>query len=173
MRKRLGVWVVAATLVLGGCSASGINADVSYDSSVDFVSNKSYRWVTQPVTDYAPGNLQIQESFLVTLKLHITDHLSAKGYDVSSNPRFLVNYALGESQNVQVQPGITGFGTGKYSTFNVVTSKERVLVVDVLDAQTRKSLWRGWAPFVLETNQDQLTAAKNALDAILARFPPS
>ncbi len=173
MRKLLGLWVIGAALALAGCGTSRIDAEVSYDTSADFVTDTSYQWVAQPITDYAPGNVEIQESFLVTLKLHITDSLSAKGYEVSDMPRFLVNYALGESQNVQVQSGIGGFGTGKYSDFNVVTTKERVLVVDVLDARSRKSLWRGWAPFELETNQDQLTAAKNALDAILARFPPS
>ena len=173
MRNIFGIWAVATALLLAGCGTPPINAEVSYDTSADFASQRSYQWVKQPITEYAPGNTQIQESFLVTLKLHITDSLTAKGYDVSNTPKFLVNYALGESQNVQVQSGIGGFGTGKYSDFNVVTTKERVLVVDVLDAQTRKSLWRGWAPFVLETNQNQLTAAKNALDAILARFPPS
>ena len=173
MRKLVGLCVIGTALILAGCGTTGVDAEVSYDTSADFVTDKSYRWVKQPVAEYAPGNVAIQESFLVTLKLHITDSLSTKGYDVSDTPRFLMNYALGESQNVQVQSGISGFGTGKYSDFNVVTTKERVLVVDVLDARTRKSLWRGWAPFELDSNQDQLAAAKNALDAILARFPPS
>ncbi len=163
-------WMLGC-LMLAACASSGADVEVSYDRGTDFVSEKSYQWVRQPVAKYAPGDLNIRESVLTTLKLHISDSLSAKGYNTGPSPRFLVNYALGAAQNVRVQPGVGGFGAGKYTPF-VTTETESVLVIDVQDAASGRSLWRGWAPVSLETGQDRLAAIKDTADAVLSRFPP-
>lgn len=164
--------VFLACLALTACGSPGGNAEVSFDRNTDFVSDKSYQWVKQPIRKYAPSDLAIRESVLTTVKLHITDRLSAKNFAPSDTPRFLVNYVLGPSQNVRVRPGVGGFGAGKYSPF-ITTETETVLVIDVQDAQSGQSLWRGWAPITLVDKQDRLDAIKGAADAILYRFPPS
>lgn len=165
------VVIICGALLIGACGSPGLDAEVSFDRNADFVSDRSYQWVEQPVQDYAPGDYRIRESFLTTVKLHISDVLAAKGYVTGETPRFLVNYALGASQNVQVQQGIGGFGTGKYTPF-VTTSTDTLLVIDVTDALSERSVWRGWAPVSMETGQSDLDAVKQAADAILARFPP-
>ncbi len=163
--------IICGALLIGACSSPGTDAEVSFDRNADFVSDRSYQWVEQPLEEYAPEDYRIRESFLTTVKLHISDILAAKGYVTGETPRFLVNYALGASQNVRVQQGIGGFGTGKYTPF-VTTSSETLLVIDVADAMSERSVWRGWAPVTLESGQSDLDAVKRAADEILSRFPP-
>ena len=164
--------LVLGCLILAACASTGSDTELSYDRGTDFMSEKSYQWVKQPVGQYAPGDLDIRESVLTTIKLHITDRLSAKGYNTGPSPRFLVNYALGASQNVRVQPGVGGIGAGKYTPF-ITTATETVFVIDIQDAATGRSLWRGWKPVSLSSGQDNLGIIKDAADAILNRFPPN
>lgn len=159
-------------LPLVSCGSAGIDTEVSYDRRTDFNTNRTYQWVQQETQEYAPKDVWINESFLTTVKLHITGRLAAKGFKKAQTPQFLVNYAIGPSQNVRLRQGGIGVSGTKYSPFLVTTELQTVLVIDVSDAVSGRSLWRGWAPLNKETGQDQLDAAKATADAVLGRFPP-
>ncbi len=172
MKRRNLVLCLAAGVLAAACGSTANNAEISYDRAVDFETDKSYQWVNQPIGDYAPGDFRVQESFLTTIRLYISDSLAAKGYLAGNPPRFLVNYALGDTQDVQIQQGSSGLGAGKYSPFIVTTVTETIVVIDIRDAASDRSVWRGWAPMTQEVGESSLDAAKRTVDTILARFPP-
>jgi hypothetical protein len=68
-----------------------------------------------------------------------------------------------------------GIGTGWYGPSHSTTRTvpKGTLVIDVLEAETRKVVWRGWAKDTLTASGDPRGAIFDAVGRILAQFPPA
>jgi len=164
------------SILLVGCAPISTNFD--YDVSWDFESLKTYQLLSPPV-DSAVNSLSRDR-----VRNAINSELIARGYnEVDTDPDFQVAYHVGSQDKIQVSDWGYGYGGrgsyygygGRRSAVDVYQYQEGSLIVDIVDTDTHKLIWRGTARKVLDTNPtpEQRTATVNAAVAkILADFPP-
>ena len=174
----------ALTLVLGlaGCETLRVGSD--YDRTADFASYHSFIWL--PREDYGVSNPLVVER----ARDAIQARLEQKGYTLASDPEyadFAVDFTIGarERTDIRAYPapysgawywygphwwGYPYWGTG----VDVYRYREGVLAIDVFDAKTHRPIWHGWAkkPLTRRDMEQSGQSIREAVDAVLARFPP-
>jgi hypothetical protein len=121
----------------------------------------------------------------------IEQALRTRGYELrTSGPvDFLVSYAnevrreqrhqsspvsLGVGYGTYVGSGV-GIGTGWHGPSDVRsrTIAKGTLVIDVLEAETKRVVWRGWAKDTLSADGDPRAEIFAAVSEIFAQYPPA
>ena len=134
-----------ATLAAAGLllSSAAMAQEVSYDhdKTTDFSAFTTYAWVPgTPVKDDL-NHKRIVEA--------VDIQLTAKGLvevDGSASPDLLVAYRAGVSRDVQVSgSGVGGYRPARWGSARVKQVMVGVLVVELIDARTRKVVWRAVA----------------------------
>jgi hypothetical protein len=121
----------------------------------------------------------------------IDQALRTRGYELrrSGAVDFLVSYAneirleqRHESSPVSIGVGYgsyvgsgVGIGTGWYGPSDVRSRSvaKGTLVIDVLEAETKRVVWRGWAKDTLSRHGDPRAEIFAAVNEIFAQFPPA
>jgi hypothetical protein len=122
----------------------------------------------------------------------IRRELSAKGYTAASdeaNADFTVDFTIGSKERTDINSypdayagggwgwGHRGWWGGGYwgTDLDVRQYREGTLSIDVFDAHTHRPVWHGWAKKELSRKdiEQSETPIRNAVAAVLARFPPS
>jgi len=118
--------------------------------------------------------------------------LRSRGYELrtSGDVDFLVSYSneirleqrhrttspvrVGVGYGTYVGSGV-GIGTGWYGPSDVTSQgiAKGTLVIDVLEAGSRRVVWRGWAKDTLSPDGDPRAEIFAAVNEILAQFPPA
>jgi len=167
----------AFSILLVGCAPISTNFD--YDVNWDYDSLKTYQLLTPP------ANSEVNSLSRDRVTNAINSELIARGYDkVSENPDFLVAYHVGSQHKIEVSDwGYAYGGRGSYygyggrrTAVEVYQYQEGSLIIDIVDTETHKLIWRGTARKVLDTNPtpEERTATVNAAVAkILEAFPPT
>jgi hypothetical protein len=184
MRK---IWlaVLAATLVLGGCSGVQVNQD--YDPATDFKSMQAYRWESE--TQAKTGDLRIDNPLRDTrIRAAVARQLSEKGFVQAADGQaaFLVRYQYTLRQKIESDGagGGIGFGIGSYGrhggvaigTGNTIREyDEGTLTIDFVDAASQALLWRGTGTQRFREYNDPEKTSRDIntlVETILAQFPP-
>lgn len=169
-------------LALSGCETLRVGSD--YDRAANFSSYHTFTWL--PRQEYSYVNPMMIEQ----AKDAILSALEQKGYRYvadSAEADFAVDFTLGSHERVDVhtypQPyawpwygygrfwwGYPYWGTG----IDVSRYREGTLAIDVFDAKTHRPVWHGWAKKELshEDIVKSSDAIRQAVDAVLAKFPP-
>jgi hypothetical protein len=166
----------ACAILLGGCAPISTNFD--YDVNWDYDSLKTYQLLTPPATS------EINSLSRDRVTNAINSEFIARGYsEVDADSDFLVAYHAGSQDKIEVSDwGYAYGGRGSYygyggrrTAVDVYQYQEGSLIIDIVDTETHKLIWRGTARKVLDTNPtpEQRTATVNAAVAkILEGFPP-
>ena len=101
--------------------------------------------------------------------------LQAKGYsEVTDGPDFIISMYLGMLTRSEITD--SGYRAGGWKgPVHVHTYEEGALIVDVLEARTRKVIWHGRATEAMSTGarQQAMTEAHDhAVETLLEYFPP-
>ncbi len=177
--------LLLTSVLLAACG--GIRVSQDYLPEASFNQLKTYRW--DPALLAKEDKVE-NNNPLLNQRIHkaIDRKLAAMGYQLTDSDKadFRVSY------QTQVQPrieseGTTGsfaigfgnighFGAIGIHTGNIITEKdEATLVIDVIDNNSGKLLWRGVSTRYAYTHTDpeKLTQIINKhVDAILSQFPP-
>lgn len=182
-------------LLLGlasGCTALSVRTD--YDPEASFPAFRSYAWLERPpATDGAP---RVDDNSLLHRRIHtaIDAGLQAAGYTLgdAGEVDFLVSYYLTIDKMTSVTyinnhwgygPGWGGryrhhTRPGFYPAFSqpVVNEYEQgTLILDVIQPEGRKLVWRGSVSSELDysaTPEARQGKINKAVTAVLAEFPP-
>lgn len=174
----LGVLVLAL-----GCSSVTIKHD--YDKDANFAAYKTYAWLAVP-TD-AAGSVQaaLERNSLLDkrIKESVNANLSAKGYTAdASNPDFVLLYHTGAEDKINVTDW--GYGYGRYGYggwyggggVDVTQYREGTLILDVIDANAKQLVWRGFATAALNPDapmEKREQRLNDVIAQILTKFPPT
>ena len=173
-------------LTLAACAGTRVATD--YDPSAQFDALRTYVWVD-------PVGVEIEDplldSQLLTQKMHrsVGDLLTQRGYSVASDPAsadFVVTYHTASKERLRDRGGFSiGFGLGRswhhghHSMFlgdryfpQIEGYQEGTLIIDVLAADSRDLLWRGWIRNTVDPRNYTVEAVDEAVREILAQFPP-
>lgn len=174
--------ILAAALGVSACATLRVGSD--YDRGTAFASYHSFVWL--PRENYGTRNpLVVQRT-----REAIQSELERKGYSLASDAadaQFAVDFTIGSRERVDVSAypapyggpwywygrgwwGYPYWGTG----VDVHRYREGILAIDVFDAHTHRPVWHGWARKALtEADMERSgQAIREAVDAVLARFPP-
>jgi hypothetical protein len=176
-----------ALALLAACASDRVGHDAYPDAPIPF-----YR--TFGILEAKPSEAVAEDPrFGPLLDRHTEDAidlaLHRRGYELRTNGPvdFLVSYSnevsferrhrsspvsVGVGYGTYLGSGV-GLGTGWYGPSDVRsrTIPHGTLVVDVLEAETRRVIWRGWAKDTLSSGGDPRAEIFSAVDQIFARFP--
>jgi len=140
---------VALLVVIGTVSVNAQKVKVGADPAVDASKYKTYAW-SKPLP---PGNPFVQQTIIQSIE----QALAAKGLTkVEENPDITVAYYAAANGNLQIgYPNWANAMGSALSTGIAVDSQTWVvskgmLVVDIADAGTKSTVWRGSATQTLE-----------------------
>jgi hypothetical protein len=174
---RTGVLLLALA-ALAGCTAV-YDVRYDYDPTADLARLKTYAHVPPPQGDPGKDHVRVSPLTDARVKLALDRALPARGLtlDAAGAPDLLVGYFIAVNQRVD-WAWVSGYwGWGWWGPPQAVpyTYDEGTLVVDLVDATTRKLVWRGSCASVLdpsadpERNQARIDAA---VERILSNWPP-
>ena len=176
-------WLTATLLVAFflGCASTRVTDD--YDVNADFSSYATFAWLPQP--QEMTGDARINNPLIAErVRSAIDRTLTAKGYRPASEtpPDFFVGYFLSLEQKLDVYTIDRYYGAGPYRRWSgagfethVNQYEEGTLVIDIVDAAAERLVWRGSGSRRISkspTPQKSTQRVNEAVEAILARFPP-
>jgi hypothetical protein len=163
----------ALTLVSTAAAAQEVTYD--FDQSADFSRLQSYVWVRgTPVNDEF-NHRRIVEA--------IDAQLAAKGLhraEAGERPDVLIAYHAAFAENLEVHALSSGWGgyrfaPGRSGTARVEEVLVGTLVVDVIDARSGSTLWRGTASREIDVKASPEKREKNvnrATEKLFKNYPP-
>jgi len=162
--RRLGL-VLAIMVAVAGCAAMTVSSHI--ERSVNFTDYVTYDWGPPDNLPVGDPRLDNNPFFRDYLMGAIEKKLAAKGYEraVTGEPDLLVHYHASVNQRVEVSAADAHYG---YCYDNceprIVDYEEGTLVVDVVDRNTGKVVWRGWSQDTMNgviDHQDRLEKQVN------------
>ena len=171
--------VLIGALFLSAC-APRIYVDQDPDAKLG--GYHRFAWLSPPPS---PVRDPILDSQILDGRVHkaVSADLKARGYEEvapDANPDFLVTYHTSAKQTLQstgpsfsfgfVDAFPRGFGAVGFGP-DVQTRDEGTLMLDVLDAQNKRLVWRGWTTELLNQDNYSDSAVAGAVKDIFDKFP--
>jgi hypothetical protein len=156
--------LVALLLAAAGCR--GVSVDSTYDPTADFGRLRTYDWLSVP----PQARTAVQDVSLIDLiRLEIERHGLQRR---QADPDLLV--AVHRSLEGNLNTKGWGYET-QGGRLRHYTLQEGTLVVDLVDAKTKRTVWRGSAEGVFKFDEDpaqQRQMIEELLREMFADFPP-
>jgi len=159
------------------CSTT-YNVTYDYDPQANFSDLKTFDWMQ------VPEKAGINSLVVQRVKNAVNAELKAKGLIMTSNnPDFLIAEHLGKKDQVQVTDWGYGYGRRGYrgghrgtGGVSVYQYEEGFLILDFVDAKSKKLIWRGSAKAEVhnvDTPEKREKRINAAVKEILKKYPPS
>lgn len=177
MKSMKAFCLLACIGLIGGCSAvHGVKYD--YSRQTDFGKYMTYDWMS------VPASVDIDERVAERVKKAVDFQLSAKGLKrTSQNPDFLIAEHLAKKDRAGFNDWEYDFGplpgywggdsaAGDITPYNYA---EGSLILDFVDAGTKKLFWRGTANADLQnidSPDESQTLIDETVQKILQKYPP-
>ena len=177
---------------ISSCSALRVQTD--YDPSLDFTRFRTFAWLEAPVlttpsdgvTDVAVNPFAVNSMLDARVRAAVDQELERQGYRpamADSAPSFQLQYhvILKDKTRVSTTPGALygagGYwGPGPYGIYGGTTQsydyQQGTLIIDVVDPETQRIAWRGWAVGPNRDGYYDEERVLSAVQAILGKFPP-
>ena len=160
MRRSSLIFIAAAALA-AGCATMLVSSHV--ERSVNFAHYVTYDWGPPDNLPVGDPRLDNNPFFNDYLQGAIEKGLAARGYErvnIGVEPQLLLHYHASINQKVDVYKADHPYGYcyGDCES-RIVEFEEGTLVLDIVDASTKKVVWRGWAQDAMNgviNDQDRL-----------------
>lgn len=181
------VLILATALALASVGCVGFSVNMDYDPDTDFSGFRSWYWLPPSPT----GDPRIDNDLVANRVRRAVEHsLAARGYVKTSTGEgdFGVGYHGFIEGKIDVRtidryygygPGwgrYGGYYPGRVATETYVDQyDEATLILDIVDRDSRKLVWRGSTSARVraeQTPEKRDARTQQAVDAILAKFPP-
>jgi hypothetical protein len=184
-QSRISASLLWLTLLLfTGCAPIEVKFDYNKDTNFDKL--RSYAWIKNEQPDIV--EIPVQKDVLDRLVMDAADKvLNDNGYFRNDNPDFLITYYLVINTKTDVYmienyysdigyatPAVTS-STRDHEKIRRTTYEQGILILDVLDNQSKERIWRGYAQSrigVYEEPEKQGKRVTTAIKKILDKFPP-
>jgi Domain of unknown function (DUF4136) len=182
MKSLINLCVVLSAAILLSSCGSGIKISSDYDRTVEFNGYKTYSFYQ--FSDKGPGLSELNRDRIIN---SIKKELEKKGLtENNTNPDVLVNATTIAKDKKQVTGTTNYYGYGGYyrpyslspgfsgtTTYNVYEYRDGSLIIDFIDANTKKLVWQGTGNKEIDVPlKNAETLIPEAVTKILAGFPP-
>jgi hypothetical protein len=178
--RRPGQFIAAAVLAalsMTGCATMTAGSHV--ERGVDFTKYRTYDWGRADALPTGDPRLDNNPFFKDYFEGAIEKQLGARHFRrAKSKPDLLIHYHANISQRVEVN-GVDHSRDACYNNYDcepqVSEYDAGTLILDVVDARTKKVVWRGWAQDNMDgviDNQDRLAQElTKAVSKMMEQFP--
>jgi len=177
--RRLEVWaaVLVATVLSVGCATMSVSSHV--EQGLDVSRYHTFQWGPADALPTGDPRLDKNPFFQDHMMGAVEKQLAALGYEQATTapPDLLVHYHANISNRIDVNriDHTYGYCYDVDCSTRVIQYEAGTLVIDVVDAQSQRVVWRGWAQTDVEGvigHPDRLTRMINqAVKRMLAGFP--
>jgi hypothetical protein len=169
--------------LLAACASVGVDAD--WDHTVDFSAYRSWNWLpsSRTQTDVSGGLSEIARG---RIERAVEREITARGFPRNeAAPDLLATYFVTVEERIEVTDwghtstvypyaryrghGATSMG---WRDVDVRTTREGVLIVDLIDAKAKTLVWRGTARGTLGDSEQNAKKIDEAAVKLFAEFPP-
>ena len=184
MNRVFRAGIAALALLVAACAGKQVTQD--YDPGTDFSGYRTYAWQPQP--EEKTGDPRLDAPLLhKRIRAAIDTVLPQQGYQkVDTAPDFYVQYYVAIKErmdstrsSVYVGGGTGGGGSGVGVSVGIplgaATYEEGTLVIDILEPEERKLVWRGASTRKLkyaDSPEESERLVKEVVAKILSQFPP-
>ena len=162
MRRLTGILTILAAAAVAGCATLIVSSHI--ERGVNFADYLTYDWGPPDNLPVGDPRLDNNPFFNDRLQGAIEKGLAARGYErvnTGVEPQLLLHYHASVNQKVDVykEDHPYGYCYGDDCAARVVEFEEGTLILDIVDAATKKVVWRGWAQDAMDgviNNQDRL-----------------
>lgn len=160
MRTLTGLITAIAALAVAGCASMNVSSHI--ERGVNFSQFVTYDWGPPDNLPVGDPRLDNNPFFNDYLQGAVEKKMAAKGFELANggDADLLIHYHASVNQRVDVYTADQRYG---YCYGNcepqVVDYEQGTLVIDIVDAKTKKVVWRGWAQDTMTgviDNQDRL-----------------
>ena len=172
-------------LFVSGCSPIQIKVD--YNKNINFDKYQSYSWIPNEQLDIV--DINFEKKLLDSLVTNTANNkLKEKGFIVNDEkPDLLMSYFLvvdtktdvyvvdNYYSNIPYAIPPTTSSTRDYQKLRENTYEQGILIIDIVDQQTKERIWRGYAQSRIGIHKEPEKQEKRiitAINKILSNFPP-
>jgi hypothetical protein len=160
--------ILVSSVILTGCSTNAGKYD--HEAKADFTKLKTYDWFV------VPESMQVNKLVVSDVRDAVNKELSTKGIrKVSENPSFLIALHISKELKRDYQ-GFSGTRYGSYRMRLSQVYEEGTMILDFVDPETKKLLWRGSSTTAIKpalTPEEQKKMITEVVSKILDKFPPA
>ncbi|NIR50463.1 DUF4136 domain-containing protein [candidate division KSB1 bacterium] len=159
-------------------SCASLKVKTVHNPEIDFGNYQTFDWITKPENpfEHLTNPVWYQLQLHKVMKTTVDETLVAMGYKPQTeNPDFLVFTHRNLKEKVDVAAwGYDYFGD-RYLDERVELRryKQGTLFIDIIDAKTKKLIWRGWAVGAINDPEKAEDKVREAVWKILDEFPRS
>jgi hypothetical protein len=166
---------VTAMVLLLGTFALAQQVTYDYDKSADFSKYKTYAWSSgTPIKDEL-NHQRIVEAIDVQLM-----HKGFRRVEARDNPDVFIAYHVRAEKDLVVNGsssgfGPYGFGGGRFGSARAHEVTVGTIIIDIVDAQTKATVWRGMAGKDLDPNAKPEKRDKSmtkTAEKLFKNYPP-
>jgi hypothetical protein len=168
-----------STFTVTGCAAT-MSVGSFVERGVDFARYRTYDWSASEALPTGDPRLEKDPFFQDHVQGAIEKQMAAKGFERprSGKADLLLHFHANINRRINVVNGVNS-GYGNCYSDNcwerVIDYEAGTFVLDIVDARTKRVIWRGWAQDRMEgvlNNQDRLARKINeAVARMLAKLP--
>lgn len=173
MRRLIGPTTLAlAAFALAGC-ATTMSVSSHIDREVDFGQYRTYDWGPADALPTGDARLDANPRFKDHLQGEVEKQLAGRGLALApaGTADLLIHYHAHVSERIDPASVDQSYGYGGQAR----DYEAGTIVLDIVDARTRRVVWRGWAQDAvapLLAGDDEMTRKiHEAVTRMLARFP--
>jgi hypothetical protein len=183
LKRRIGIWLFLSTIAMVLSCEPTLKVSSDYDKSVDFKKYKSYQLFEGD--SFRTAVSELNRGRIIN---SIKNEMVKKGFtEDHANPDVLVNTVAIVSSKVSVSANTDYYGYGGYyrpyywggsggsstTTYDVQHYKDGSLIIDIIDASTKKLIWQGIGNSRIdEPLKDPDNQIPKAIEKIMEGFPP-
>ncbi len=160
MRRITGLIVALTAVAAAGCATMNVSSHI--ERGVNFTQYATYEWGPPDNLPVGDPRLDNNPFFNDYLQGAIEKKMAEKGFNLTTaaGADLLIHYHASVNQRLDVYRADQQYGYcyGDCEP-QVVDYEQGTLVIDVVDAKTKKVVWRGWAQDTMTgiiDNQDRL-----------------
>lgn len=172
---RLGAATVVLALALTGCATLRVHS--SLEPGIDFGRYRTYNW--SPTDGFSTGDPRLDNNrfFIERLQTAVEHRLAPLGFEktTSETPDVLLHYHARVDQRLDANDLDGADGRCETLECRPFVYEAGTVLIDFVDARTRRLAWRGWAEGSLDGVVDDQAWMEAKIDEavakILARLP--
>jgi hypothetical protein len=132
--------------------APGMQVYTDYDRDYSMRDYATYSWAEQSEIEAKNNPLYYNELTDKRIKSAVNEQLAIKGYKLTSeNPDLILHYHIVVEDRTEIQSDPYGYYGPYWMRTRTYSYQYKLgtLIIDLMDAQNKNLLWRGWAVSVL------------------------
>jgi hypothetical protein len=169
-----------ATVIASGCAAT-ISVSSHVDRTIDFARYRTYDWGPADALPTGDPRLDRDPFFKDHVQGAVERGLAARGLELTSSgtPDLLIHYHANISERIDVNQAdrVYGYCGAADCPPDTVRYEAGTLVLDFIDRQTNKLVWRAWAQNTVEDMLRDRDAMARTIDRsvaeMLRQLPPA